>query len=1283
MKEFGMMCKRCLSMFLAVVLLLSCVNIGALLPIRAVESEKEPQGETVTLGVLIKENFDGLSEEEIAVITSGYLSADKTYSYMMPAEKDDLISVDEKSGTVTAKVYTDPVYKTVWIPVSFDLTNGSSAITGYKDLPLAANGDVYTGTYDLENNNPGNSFTVEVTYSLDLTMSNEDMVAQREMLGAAYALAQDIALARYLDAVSVIGDDQDLADKIVDISDGLIKDPTKVYADTILEFLAMELEQMGNQSAVDLIYQLVGGIDIPYVEEIDFETGKVVMSEETLRLSSAGRAAATALYNQKKNNGGLDLVKFLDAHGSDNYLKILAVYGVELEAALNSNYSDINYLASSSGLGYISTQIEILLEDFQATRDSIYKELNEKLADTGKTVGNIAELRALIAELESAGNEAYEDINKELAKLDADTKAALAKYDAPEKVENSADLTALKDAMVAAYKDVINTINDSIAGLDASVKSKLAAAGAPEKITMSDTSSYDAFIASGDKDLADLESLKVALEKVQADALAEADAELQNMLATLDADVKAMLTDAGAPAAIKSAEDLDAFMNAMTSVKNEALSEINAVYNKNAQLKRKLMEAGAPEKVSNADDMEKLETALKSVRKTATNTALEMANEELVVMHANNGAVMNMMQIPKKVYTENELRNLVKRLNTLSGIVSAETLQKMNDGIAALDELDETIKQISEAKAGIAELEEAENALKAASEGMNTLKEAVAGVTEAKALLATMKPYIATALEAYEKLSSAMDGVLPLMRELEAGLTQLEEGILTLQEKKQQLDMLIMVMQAFCDTVKPVYEAFEADSWSADKILTKDADYKKLNDWVKDATANEAAPKEKLHVTNAVVTYKMDMYDVTVEFKASVVNPVKVDEVELLDLAAKTFTVTLTKDATAQDILNEIAAKIDETAVLNEWGITTENYDRSTSALPEALNSNITYTVTYAPKELTVSFGEGYAAGTADMKVPYGYRMTLPKLEGDVTKEYTYKVNDESNLDQGTVITVTADTKISREEGAISEKQYLTDLVINTTPGMSELLKNILRNQALNRGRAISIRVPGKEQVVVTPAGDASSTTITALPYGSRVGDKNWIANEAVIDGVIVNLVDGVHVEVANPGFEKVVVNFELALTAAALGITDEQLLAAMNIPYELVNDYKYQTGKLNALSTNDPSTGKPEDDIMGLLTMLNATDYIMETPSKMTLKEALGKIEDLNNLLDLGLGANAVAAAKKMYNLIPDAGYVALYYTLEQYNEQGIIHYYKNEATYVSQITELNDIMKELVSDA
>ena len=293
MKQFNNVCKRSLAMFLAAVILLTSSNIGVFVPVHAV-AEPDP---SVTLGVLIKENVDGLSDEEIAIITSGNLSADKSYSYQMPSEADDLIAVDEKAGKVTAKKYTDPVYGTVWIPVSFDLTDGTKAIAGYDDLPLAAAGDVYEGTYELEETNPGNSFTVEVTYSLDLTMSPEDKQAQQDMLDASYALAKDIELMKLLNKTGVVNDNPDLAQEVVDLSGGLIKDPSKIYASTILDFLGMDLDQLDGESAVDLIYELVGGIEIPCVEEIDFETGNIVTYTETLRLGKDGREAAKSLYN--------------------------------------------------------------------------------------------------------------------------------------------------------------------------------------------------------------------------------------------------------------------------------------------------------------------------------------------------------------------------------------------------------------------------------------------------------------------------------------------------------------------------------------------------------------------------------------------------------------------------------------------------------------------------------------------------------------------------------------------------------------------------------------------------------------------------------------------------------------------------------------------------------------------------------------------------------------------------------------------------------------------------
>jgi len=1282
MKKVSTKFKRCLAMLLAAFMLLSYSNIGIFAPVRA-EQAQVPSQQTdpsVTLGVLIKENIDGLSSEEIAIITSGYLLADKTYSYQMPDDDDNLISVDAKTGKVTAKKYTDPVYGTQWIPTAYSLTNGTTAIAGYKNLPLQSSGDVYTGTYELVQTNPGNSFTVEVNYALDLTLSNEDVKAQQEMLDASYALAQDIALMMCLDSVSVIGDDEELADQIVSISGGLIKDPTKVYADTILEFLAMELKELGDQSAIDLIYQLVKGIEIPYVEEIDFENGEVVVSEETLRLGKDGREAATSLYNQKNGEKhALNLVAFMSSHNGASYLELLVKHGAELESALVGNYEDIDYLSnlnSYGGLKNISNNMKGLIEEFDALQDDIYDELNTYLKDMDRTVSSVEDLKALIAEIEAKEADAYSTVNQQLAGLDADTKKLLQEYGAPAKVEDAASMAALKNAVVKAYTETLAEINKALAEMDESVKAELKAAGAPDKITVADVSSAQAFKNSGDADINDLTKLENAMKTVRGNALKEADAQLQKMLSEADADTKAALLDAGAPSKIETVEDLKALQNALANVKSTMLSQIDSqlqeIYKANPEMKQKLINRGAPQKVAASSDLTNLKKALVEARADLLSATITEANAQIKTLRAQYTLLARLL--PEKISTENELLSLINTLSGLPTYVPEETMTAMNTAKELLETLAQTISAVEAAEAAVAKLDDAQSALQNASDAIAAADEVIATLGEAKTALATIKPYIVKVLEANEQVEQLNNKVLPLLNKVVDGLTQLEEGVATLTETQKQLDMLILVMQAFCQTVKPAYDAYTNNTWKAPALLNTAAnpDYARLTILASGMEQTKHTAKPVLHVADTTVAYKMDMYDVTVEYKAVIVDPAKTDSTETVGLTTKTYTVTMTKDATAAEILAEIAAKVDEEAILAGWAIDTQNYDRNTTVLPEALTENTTYTITYTPKLMDVTFGEGFDGAPA-IKVPYGYRMTLPKLEGDVTKEYTYQVNDQKNLDQGTVVTITGATAISREEGAVSAKQYLTDLVVNTNPGMDALVKNILQNQALNRGQAISIRVPGKDQLVVEIADDASSATISALPFGSRVGDKNWIAESAVIDGVSVSLTNGVYVETANPGFDKVTVEYKLALTAAALGITDEQLLATMNIPYELVTDYKYQKATLDALS--DP-------EIMKLLTQLNAQDLVIENPSKMTLKEALGKIEDLNNLLELGLGAEAVAAAKKLYNLIPDAGYISLYYTLQQYTEQGMFHYYKNEQTYINQITELNDIMTQLVSD-
>ena len=1302
MKEFCKNCKRVLAMFLAVVMLLSAANIGIFAPthVHAVEPEH-----TVTLGVLIKENFgDALGEEEVQIITSGYLNADKTYAYQMPGDNDELITVDEKEGTVTAKKYTDPEYGTQWIPVSFDLTDGTAAITGYDNLPLAPNDDVFVGTYELEQTNPGNSFTVEVTYNLNLIMSDEDKAAQQEMLDAAHLLAADIALMKHLDSVSVIGDDPDLANKIVELSGGFITNPNAIYVQTILDLMAMKLTQLDGKSAVELIYELVDGIKVPAIESIDFDNGVVQMGEEIIQLGGkAGKDAATSLYNQVHTEGALKLYSFMRDHNGESYLEWVTVRGDELESALASNYADLDYLSnlnSSAGLKDVSNKITQLHEKYNEDKDRIYAEINEYLEqqELDRTVSSAQDVRDLINELGSADEEVYAAIDEKLKELDEETKQQLEEFGVPDKVENADDLDALKNAMVNAYQKIINTINGELTKMDASTKSELAKKGAPTQVTLADTSSYDAFVNSGDQDIQDLTALSDALDAIRQDALKSADDKLQEMLSS-DAEIKTKLLNAGAPNKINTEDDIVLLKNALAVVRADIYAEITTelqnLYNQGGNLAKTMQNNGVPRTVNNINDLQTLQTALANTRDDLERQMIDEMNVELASLRKDPGyqfsvSIGVLPAVPERISTRDDLIKLADRLNEGGDLhfavgdglpIKQASVDALDAALNGLEKLDEVVDSVPDVIDAVQTLEDAANSLVDAIDALQTLNDARDAFADAKAAVAQVKPYIGDVLNAQEQIELLNGKYLPMLREVAEGLQDLEDGIALMADKQELMDMLILMMQKLCATLKPLNDAFGSDSWNAPKLLNtaKEIDYVKLEQLAEDAQDKNLAAKEKLHVTTTVVKYKMDMYDVTVSYEAVVIDPTKADSTDTLALNTVTHTVTLTKGATADEILAEIAAKIDEAAILTDWAISADNYDRTATTLPQELTEDIIYTISYAPKLYTVTFGDGFAAGTAPMQVPYGYRMTLPVNE-DVTAEYTYTVNDTDNIDQGTVITVTENTAISREEGTLSAKQYLTDLVVNTNPGMDPLVKNILLNQALNRGQTISIRVPGKDQVSVSSA--ANGTTITAKPFGSRVGDKYWIANTALIDDVLVNMVNGVHTETENAGFDKVIVNYQLALTAADLGITDAQLLAAMNIPYELVTDYSYQKAALDALSTNDPSTGSPVDDIMGLLAQMNNRDYVITDPSELTLKDVLFRIESLNESMSLGLGAEAIAAAGELYTIIPDSGNIELFYTLEQYNEQGMIHYYLNEHSYINQITKLNNILAVLLAD-
>ena len=134
-----------------------------------------------SLGALLAEKYaDKLTDGEKALLRSGYLAADKSYTYTPPAADNSgqLVEVDPDEKTVTAKTYTNSGF--TWIPVKAEIMADGAV----KDtVILTESGGVYTGSFK---SYTGLSYSVAVTYRMQVT---EDTAAMNKLLGAGAVLS--------------------------------------------------------------------------------------------------------------------------------------------------------------------------------------------------------------------------------------------------------------------------------------------------------------------------------------------------------------------------------------------------------------------------------------------------------------------------------------------------------------------------------------------------------------------------------------------------------------------------------------------------------------------------------------------------------------------------------------------------------------------------------------------------------------------------------------------------------------------------------------------------------------------------------------------------------------------------------------------------------------------------------------------------------------------------------------------------------------------------------------
>ena len=155
---------RCLAMLLALVL--SFANVpGLVLTAFAAEAASVGAGEVVA------ENYTTLTDEEKALLKSGYLAGDYTIEYSVPEDSDDLVEVNADEKKITAKPFSDWTAVKAEIVVDEAVEETVSLVDGEANYSYS-----------------GNAFSVKVTYELVRKVDNQEM-----MLGAIAPLKQGVA----------------------------------------------------------------------------------------------------------------------------------------------------------------------------------------------------------------------------------------------------------------------------------------------------------------------------------------------------------------------------------------------------------------------------------------------------------------------------------------------------------------------------------------------------------------------------------------------------------------------------------------------------------------------------------------------------------------------------------------------------------------------------------------------------------------------------------------------------------------------------------------------------------------------------------------------------------------------------------------------------------------------------------------------------------------------------------------------------------------------------------
>lgn len=484
-------------------------------------------------------------------------------------------------------------------------------------------------------------------------------------------------------------------------------------------------------------------------------------------------------------------------------------------------------------------------------------------------------------------------------------------------------------------------------------------------------------------------------------------------------------------------------------------------------------------------------------------------------------------------------------------------------------------------------------------------------------------------------------------------------GSLLDSDTKTQLNKLASVLATMTDSLENV----ASDSWTAANMGTElvyaNADYAKLDKLV--AALGETTVvtvKETLTVDTTEIQYNLSMWNVTVKVALNTVN----SNNTVAEYASKSIVLTLGDGATKDDILAAVKESGIEAAAIAAWGdaYVSGQYEAAMTTLPNTLTKDITYTITYAPKNYTVTIA-GEAAS-----YPYGYKLVLPK-HSDATKAYDYYAGSVYYA-QGTVITVENDLSLTRKEGTAYATGNLLDIIADNIG--NEKLTAILSSGALLVNENVNYRQPSDLNALVTLSGN----TLTVKTYPSDYEGLSWAPYSYVVDGGSTKLFNGADEVTISGDFEKVDVYYRLTLT----NYTAAEVQEILDLVQTMVDEAKSQKTALDRLSGGNvySNMGSLNKNMLnGLSGMIGG--YISTEGGGLHADTATN---------DALVAYFQDTVAKIVKECVASDGNLKLYNSMTNYldaNNGGLAYYYHNDATIRAELALLSGYLSDMLSTA